>query len=51
MAQSAIPGENVRGRNVGSEIRGMFRDVSFFFFLSFELEFGVESVGAVDDFH
>lgn len=50
MAQSAIPGENVRGRNVGSEIRGMFRDVSFFFF-SFELEFGVESVGAVDDFH
>lgn len=32
MAQSAIPGENVRGRNVGSEIRGMFRDVSFFFF-------------------
>lgn len=47
MAQSAIPGENVRGRNVGSEIRGMFR----IFFFSFELEFGVESVGAVDDFH
>lgn len=47
VAQSAIPGENVRGRNVGSEIRGMFR----IFFFSFELEFGVESVGAVDDFH